>query len=559
MLQLNIKNFALIENLSIDFSEGFHVFTGETGAGKSILIDAISYLLGAKFSKDNVRYGEDKIVVEGIFAIDSDSTKRILIENDIDFEDTLIIYRETLKNGKSIIKVNGKAIIASLLKKITSTLINIHGQNENQNLLQESMHIEYLDYFGAHYYKDELKEYKDIYVKYMDMEEEFNRLNSKNIKGGNKLDYIKYQLDDITSSNLKAGEEEELEERYNVLNNSEKIINTLSDILEDLDGEDDKRSISYRIKHVVRELGSINKYINVESIMNCLDDFYYGLKDNALEIRNILEDTSFDPFELEKINSRLYDIALLKKKYGDSIAQILQYKENIEKEWEELIHLDELLEDIKNKRKLLQDELINKSYKLHEKRVEISKNLDEKIMNELSYIGMEKAKFKVNVELDKLNDKGMDRVSFLISANPGEPLKNLDKVASGGELSRVMLALKTIFIDKEDIPSVIFDEIDTGVSGRIAESIGEKLYTLSKGHQVFCVTHLPQIASFSDVHYHIKKEIINDKTFTRVLKLNEEEKVEEIARMISGKNITKTSLNNSKEIIILSSKKKLNL
>lgn len=558
MLQLNIKNFALIENLSIDFYDGLNIFTGETGAGKSILIDAISYLLGAKFSKDNIRYGENKIIVEGVFSAFKEETKNILRENDIEFDDNLIIYRETFQNGKSIIKVNGKAIIASILKKITSTLINIHGQHENQNLLQESMHIEYLDYYGEKQYKHILNEYKDIYERYLTVEDEINRLMSKIGKNENKLDFLKFQLEEISNANLKIGEEEELENRYNTLSNSEKIMTTLSSIIGQIDSEEDGyKSILHSILYIVKDLKSIDKYINVKDIADDFEDFYYSIKEHSNSLKDILDNTNFDQAKLDEINSRLYDLNILKKKYGDSIEEILEFKKNLEIEYDELINLDYLIEDKKKKKQNLYKGLLEKAEILHKNREEVAKTLDAKIMDELSYIGMEKAKFKVNVIKDKLNERGSDKVTFLISANPGEPLKNLDKVASGGELSRIMLALKAIFINKDDIPSVIFDEIDTGVSGRIAESIGEKLYSLSKGHQVFCVTHLPQIASFSDVHYNIKKEIINDKTFTKVSKLNEEEKIKEIARMISGENVTEAAINNSKEIIKYASCKKL--
>lgn len=558
MLQLNIKNFALIENLSIDFSEGLHIFTGETGAGKSILIDAISYLLGAKFSRDNIRYGENKIVVEGVFPIEKKETMDILKENDIDFDDNLIIYRETFQNGKSIIKVNGKSIIASLLKRITSTLINIHGQHENQNLLQENMHIEYLDYFGEKQYKNVLIEYQDLYKKYLDVEEELNRLNLKLGKNDNKLEFLRFQLEEIINANLTPDEEEDLENRFNALNNSEKIITTLSNVINQLEYEEDgHKSMLHSIQYIIKDLKGISKYVDVNSIIDGFDEFFYSVREYNNSLKDILENTNFDQAELEKINLRLYDINILKKKYGDTIEDILEFKDNIEKEYEELVNLDELIESIKKKKRDLYDELVKKANTLHKCRVDVAESLDKKIMDELSFIGMEKAIFKVEVVLGKLNSRGMDDVAFLISANPGEPLKKLEKVASGGELSRIMLALKTIFINKDDIPSVIFDEIDTGVSGRIAESIGEKLYSLSKGHQVFCVTHLPQIASFSDVHFHIKKEIVEDKTFTKVLKLNEEEKILEIARMISGEKITEAALNNSKEIIKLSSRKKM--
>lgn len=562
LLQLNIKNFALIEELSISFDNGFNVLSGETGAGKSILIDAINYVLGGKFNKDFIRTGEDKTFVEAIFTLENEKSKEELIKQGIEYEDWIIISRETFQSGKSIAKVNGRSMILSQLKMLTETLLDIHGQHENQNLLDHSNHITYLDYFGEETLKEYLNNYKRSYGELNEIENKIFDLTGKNGEREKTIDFLKYQLEEINTAKLKIDEEEELEERYNILSNSEKINKSLSLSYKILyDGNENSSSIIDSIGAIVRDLRSVENHMEkIKKVSNALEETYYNLEENVRDIREIKDSIYYDEEELNIINSRLFQIGSLKKKYGNSIKEILSYRDKINMQYEELINSEAIIEELNYKKEVILKELKEKAYKIHSLREEFADILQAKIKEELNYIGLEKSTFKVSVELkEEFNENGLDKVKFLISTNPGEPLKPLEKVVSGGELSRIMLALKTVFVNKDKIPSVIFDEIDTGISGRIAQSVGEKMYSISKTHQVFCVTHLPQIACISDVHYQVAKKVINDKTYTCINKLNDKEKSEEIARMIGGTEVTNLTLRHAEEMITLANHKKLEI
>lgn len=559
LLQLNIKNFALIEDLSISFEKGFNVLSGETGAGKSILIDAINYVLGSKFSKDLIRTGQNKTFVEAVFSVENPKTIEILKDQDIEHEDVLIVSRETFQSGKSIAKVNGKSILVSSLKLICTTLLDIHGQHENQNLLASENHIQYVDYYGENCIKKILESYREKYSRLNDIENKILKLLGNNGEKEKLVDFYKYQIDEITSANLKIGEEEELEEKYGILSNAEKINNTLNNCYGNLYiSEDGYLSIYDNLSTVIKEITSLEKnFSKVKEINDSLKEAFYSIEGSIDQIRNIKENIYYDEKELEFINSRIYQINSYKKKYGNTIQDILNYMDKIKLQYEEMINSTEIIEKLKKEKEKLIIELKIDGEKLHNERSTIARNIEVKIKEELNFVGLEKSTFKINVELeDKITFNGLDKVQFIISTNPGEPLKPLEKVVSGGELSRIMLALKTVFVDKDKIPTVIFDEIDTGISGRIAQRVAEKMYSISKNHQVFCVTHLPQIACFSDIHYWVSKEIKDDKTYTIIRQMSENEKENEIARMIGGSEVTKLTLEHAKELIKMANFKK---
>ena len=559
LLQLNISNFALIENLSISFEKGFNVFSGETGAGKSILIDAISYVLGGKFSRDFIRTGENKTYVEAIFSIENDKIKRILDEEEIEYEDIIIISRETFQSGKSIIKVNGRSVLVSNLRKITSTLIDIHGQHENQNLLDPVKHITYLDEYSSKDIGDLLLKYKSKFDELKQVENKISELKGKDGDRDREIDFLKFQIDEIKSAKLDLNEEGELEKKFSILSNAEKIGSVLSNCYSMLyEGTEGVSSIYDALGQVYRELKGIEKHIeSIKPISSSLEEIYYDLEEYISEIRKIKDSVYYDENELEFINSRMYLISSLKKKYGNTIKDIMDYYSKIEKQYDELINISEVINKLNNDEVQLKNELSNYSEEIHKIRVLYSKKLEKLITNELSYIGMNNSTFSISIEsAEEFTPIGKDKVQFLISTNPGEPLKPLEKVVSGGELSRVMLALKTVFVEKDEIPSVIFDEIDTGISGRIAQCVGEKMYNVSLCHQVFCVTHLPQIASISDVHYLVSKEIVGEKTFTTVARLSKEEKELEVAKMIGTSEVTKITLEHARELIKMSDAKK---
>ncbi|WP_282806509.1 DNA repair protein RecN [Clostridium tetani] len=562
LLQLNIKNFALIEELSISFERGFNVLSGETGAGKSIIIDAINYVLGGKFNKELIRTGENKTFVEAIFTLENEMSKEELIDQNIEYEDWIIVSRESFQSGKSVTKVNGRSILISQLKKITETLLDIHGQHENQNLLDSSNHINYLDYFQEKKIKKPLKEYNLIYEKIKDIEKKIKELSGENSDREKIVDFLKFQIEEINSANLKEEEEKELEEKFKLLSNSEKFTKVLNYSYEVLKyGEENGSSVIDTLDLVIRELGSIEKDMNhIEKINRSLENIYYVLEENINEIRNLKDNIYYDEEELNIINSRLYQIGALKKKYAPTIAEVLEYKDKLEKQYEELVHSEKIIEELNKKRTILIKDIKKIALELHTIREEGAIDLEQKVKKELDYIGLEKSTFKVSVELgEELKEQGMDGVQFLISTNPGEPLKPLEKVVSGGELSRIMLALKTVFVDKDKIPSVIFDEIDTGISGRVAQSVAEKMYSISQKHQVFCVTHLPQISCFSDIHYLVSKKVEENKTYTIIEKLDSSGKNEELAKMIGGSEVTDLTLKHAEEMIFMANKKKESL
>lgn len=562
LLQINITNFALIERLSITFDRGFNVLTGETGAGKSILIDAINYVLGGKFSKDLIRTGEDKTYVEAVFSLESDRTSEVLKDLEVDFEDLVIISRETFQSGKSVAKINGKSLLLSNIKAVSSTLLDIHGQHENQNLLESSNHIDYLDSFGDKELMKELEEYKNVYRRYLEIESEINKLQGKDGEKEKLIDFYRYQLDEINKAKLKNGEDVELESEYSMLANAEKINKALGSSYEILNsGSENTVSIYDGLGVAIKELRSIQKHMEkIKPIADNLEEVYYIVEENSEHIRKLKDTIQYDEGRLEFINSRVYQIGLYKKKYGNTIEDILEYRDKIEKQYNDLINSSEIIEKLKLERKAKEDKLKDKANILHAIRTKIADKLEKSVKSELSYIGLEKSTFKIEVQLiESFNELGGDKVQFLISTNPGEPLKPLERIVSGGELSRIMLALKTVFVDKDHIPSVIFDEIDVGISGRVAQSVAEKMYSISNGHQVFCVTHLPQIACISDVHYLIAKDFKEGKTFTSVKKMNQQEKQYEIARMVGGAEVTKLTLEHAKELIELADLKKLEL
>lgn len=562
LLQLNITNFALIENLSISFDKGFNVLSGETGAGKSILIDAINYVLGGKFNKDLIRTGEDRTYVEAVFSIENEKTIETLKELEIDYEDIVIISRETFQSGKSIAKVNGKSLILSNIKQISSNLLDIHGQHENQNLLEPSNHIYYLDYFCGNKINPILNSYKEEFDKINEINSKIVELQGKDGEREKQIDFLKYQIEELNKMHLKINEDTELEEQFLILSNSEKIKNVLTSSYETLyKGKEDNSSIYDELGMILKNLRTIEKYSDkISKIANSIEEVYYSIEQNVSDIRNINDSIFYDEVELENINSRIFQISNMKKKYGKEIKDILEYKGRIEVQYDELINSNEIIEKLIKDKEIFLNNLKAKVEIIRKIRIDIAIELESRVKKELNYIGLEKSVFKIEIsDLENYNENGGDKVQFCISTNPGEPLKPLEKVVSGGELSRIMLALKTVFIDKDKIPSVIFDEIDTGISGRIAQSVGEKMYLLSNTHQVFCVTHLPQIACMSDGHYLISKESNDGKTYTHVLMMNNEQKQYEVARMIGGTEVTKLTLAHAEELVSIANNKKIEL
>lgn len=556
LIQLNIKNFALIEEMTINFKEGFNILSGETGAGKSIMIDAIDFVLGGKFSKSLIRTGEDRTYVEALFTLDGSKVCEVLDELDIEYDDVLIISRESHQSGKNLIKINGKSLITSQLKRVRAKLLDIHGQHQNQELLLRSSHILYLDGFIDKSIEEPLNKYTVLRESLLQVREDLKRITG-NQDREKLLDYLKFQIEDIEKAKLKENEEDTLREEYNILANAEKINHALVDSYKLLSGQEEF-SVMDSLSKVILELSGVEKHFEkIKKNKDVIEEAFYTIEEATREIRDMAEEIVFDNDALESINSRIYEINQYKKKYGPTVKDILDYLEKIKKEYDEIINSEKIINELREKENNILKSMEEAAIILHELRVEKSGALEEKILKELAFVGLEKSRMQIRVEREEtFNERGFDDVCFLISTNPGEPLMPLEKVLSGGELSRIMLALKCVFAEKDEIPTLIFDEIDTGISGAVAQRVGEKMYQLSCTHQVLCITHLPQIAILSDYHYFVTKNVVDNKTFTSIKVLKIEEKELEISKMLSGNDVTEATLNNVKEMIRISEEKK---
>lgn len=535
LVVLNIKNFALIQELSVEFGAGFNILSGETGAGKSILIDTIDYVLGGKFSKELIRYGEDKTYVEAIFDMENDEIYTLLNDLNIENDELLVVSRETTISGKSIIKVNGKTIVLSQLKRIREKLLDIHGQHQNQSLLSKGTHILYLDEYNSENISPLLEQFEIVKNRHSQIEDKINELKGNDDRE-KILDYIKFQIDDIEKAKLKPGEEEDLREQYNILANAEKISSSLINSYNYLNNNPQGNSVLELLSKVISEFSHSEMHLEkIKDKRVQVEEAYYLLEESTRDIRDIANEIYYDENELAAINERIYEISLYKKKYGDSIDEILKFLEKLKNQYDEFINSEEIILNLKKELSVIEKDMSEIGVKLHEFRCMSAKDLEVRIKEELSYVGLEKAIIKIDVNLSEIaNNRGYDDVQFLISANPGEPLKPLEKVLSGGELSRIMLALKCVFVDKDKIPTLIFDEIDTGISGKAANAVADKMKSISKNHQVLCISHLAAIAASANYNYFISKKVENERTATKVKLLNEKEVLCEIARISSG-------------------------
>lgn len=559
--QLEIQNIALIDSLSIEIGKGLNVLTGETGAGKSIIIDSINAILGERVSKDLIRTGKDKAVVQAVFINKQDKVCKFMDENGISIEDdgTLIISREVSQSGRNVCRVNGTMITVSVLKELGNMLIDVHGQHDNQSLLNVESHIDLLDAFGGKSIENMLLEYRALLKERRELFLKLESLSGAGVDRERKIDLLKYQIEEIKSASLKKGEEESLNKQRLFASGAEKIIATLSSTYETIyEGKSGKSGYLDGLNKSAMELSNISKYDKkFEDISQKMYEVTYLLEDICHTIRSERDNIDFDPLELEKIDERLDLIFKLKRKYGKNTDEVLSYLEKIELELEELLNNEELVLKISKQIHDLERKMLDICRRINTERMTCAKILEERIGSELIDLEMKRAEFKVNIIFDANEEaniynfsyKGLDKVEFLFSANVGEPLKQLSKIASGGEMSRVMLAIKSILADVDSIPTLIFDEIDTGISGRAAQKVGEKLATISKHHQVLCVTHLTQIAAMADSNYFIEKITTDNSTYTNVKRLDTNEVRVEIARIIGGNATSDITLKHAGEIL----------
>ena len=520
---LHIKNIGIIDDLSIDLNEGLNVLTGETGAGKTLIIDSLGIISGGRFSKEMIRKGETNSFVE-ICMYEPEN------ENSID--GNIIVSREINSNGRNMCKINGRMVTVNELKNFMSKFIEIHGQNDNQSLLDNKFHLKYLDGFIGEELLKYKQEYKENYTRYIEIKQELKENYGDEKERERKLDLLKYQFNEIEEADLKEKEEEELEEKRKIMLNSEKISNSLNEADEAI-GESSIDSINLAIRAMEKIEGIDTKY---EAITSNLKNIYYDLQELSRDISNEKEDIYFDEQERNEVEERLDLIYSLKRKYGNNILEILNYKEEIEKEIQHIENLDEYNQKLKKELKQIKEKMTKLAINIHNLREEYAKVLGININKILEDLEMKNAKINIHVDYkeEEFFENGKDEVEFYITTNLGEDEKQLSKIASGGEMSRIMLAIKKVLADTDKMPVLIFDEIDTGISGKAANAVAEKLNSISKNHQVLCISHLPSIAASADYNYFISKKVLNDRTNTNIKLLNEEETIKEIARISSG-------------------------
>ncbi len=547
--QLSVRNVAVIDKLDINLHDGVSVLTGETGAGKSIIIDSINMILGDRANKELVRYGTDKAVVQAVFDAPK-SVINILEENDIDVEDeTVIITRQVTKEGKSVARINGMVVTLNILREISDRLINIHGQHDNQALLTPIRHITFLDAYADN--EEYINRYKDILSKKREIEKKISSLEMDEQEKMQRIDLLEYQVNEIKKASLEKGEEDDLREQRDIYTNAEQITKSVNEAYMNLYEGDEIQSAYDGISIAVNEISQISDLNpQLKSIYDTLNEIMYSLEDTAHEIKEFGETVEFDEQTLNEIEERLDLISRLKRKYGKSIEEILEYLKKAESELNDIKLSDERTNELKEELKNITKELKENGNVLTQRRENAAKVLEENIEKSLHELNMEKSKFKVSIENDgTFYDNGMDKVEFLISTNPGEPLKPLVKIASGGELSRVMLAIKSILADSDGVDTMIFDEIDTGVSGKAAMSIAKKLAVIAKNKQVICITHLPQLTAMADNHYLIQKNTDGEMASTTLKELDEEGRELELARIIDGGEVTELALSHAKQML----------
>ena len=558
---ISINNVALIKNINIDFDEGFSVLTGETGAGKSIIVDAVNLVIGERADKSLIKYGEEKAFVEAIFSVENNlRAKDALNEYGLlEDGDEAVFSREISISGKNVCRINRRLCNVATLKEISSHIIDIHGQHEHQSLLNTQMHLGILDMYTGKGVQELLAKYREERTKYNLVQKKL-----KNILGeGNKeqrIDILKYQLNEINAANLYEGEEAELREKRDLLNNMQKILSALNAAHEYINGESLEQSALSLTKSASNEISAIsNINKSYEELKQKIDNAYFALEDVTYELSGMLDIEEYDEKEIEFIEDRLEIILKLKRKYGASFEEIISFKDNLAKELETLENSQTIITELEIERDLFQKNIFDISITLSQTRRESAKLFEKEVTLQLSSLGMGKCSFSVqfnempnSFENCTFTDSGIDVVEFYISLNVGQPEKPLAKVVSGGEASRIMLALKSIYADKDGISSMVFDEIDTGISGRIAGVVGEKIKQTAINKQILCITHLPQIAAMAKYHFLIEKEQKEDETITTIIKLDQKQRIEELAKMMGDGVITDSALSHAKDLLKIS-------
>ncbi len=547
--QLFIQNIAVIEKVQVTFEKGLNVFTGETGAGKSIVIDAINAVLGNRTSRELVRTGAPKALVTALFEEIGDETKEQLLSLGFEPEEdgSLLLSREISSDGKTSCKIGGRPATVSILREVAQSLINIHGQHDSQSLLQPEQHLGYIDQFGKT--AALLKEYRLEYAYYAELQRKLHQLRTDEREKAQRMDLLSYQINEISAAALLPGEEEDLQTAKKKMQNSAKIVEALHvthDLLQGAEESDGILSMLDQAQEQIQILEAYYPQLKSDRIL----DIRYELEEVEETLRDALSDAEMDPAELDRIEERLDLIFRLKRKYGGSVEEILNFVDQAQQELDSITHAEELQSKLEKEESQSKERLMGLAKRLSEKRKAAAKLFEKQVCAELAFLDMPSVRFFVHAETDKPDETGVDRMEFYISTNPGEPPKPIGKIASGGELSRIMLSLKNVIAEGDRVGTLIFDEVDTGVSGRAAQKIGRKLKQASSGRQIICVTHLAQVAAFADTHLLIAKTVQDGRTFTTVQALPQEERVRELARIMGGESITPTVLASARELIL---------
>lgn len=549
MLQnLHVKNLALIDECEVEFGEGLNIMSGETGAGKSIIIGSVNLALGQKVPKEMLRDSEETAFVELVFYVDDQTTLEKLREMEIEVEDNTVILSRKITAQRAVGRVNGEAVSVSKMKEVASLLIDIHGQHEHQSLLSKKNHLAILDEFAGEKLLEEKANMALLFKEYKKLKEEFENSNLDGEQRARELSFLEYEVKEIEDANLVVGEDEQLEQDYRRFSNGRKIMEGVNNAYNATGG--DVGSASEIIGAAVRELSAVSSYDEkVAELEGQLIEIDSLLSDFNHEISSYISGNEFDEEHFYNTQKRLDEINHLKSKYGNSIEEILEALDEKSKRIEVLNDYDEYLKKLETNLKQKEQELSKVSETVSKIRQEEAKKLTEQIIQSLNDLNFLDVNFEMEFNrLATYSANGIDDAQFMISTNPGEPIRPLDKVASGGELSRIMLAIKTIMAENDSIDTLIFDEIDTGISGRTAQMVSEKMNSLGRSHQIICITHLPQIAAMADTHFLIEKSVENESTITNIHKLSEDESVTELARMLGGVEITETVISNAREM-----------
>ncbi|MBT0931908.1 DNA repair protein RecN [Streptococcus infantarius subsp. infantarius] len=549
LLEISIKNFAIIEEISLTFENGMTVLTGETGAGKSIIIDAMNLMLGARASLDVIRHGANKAEIEGLFSVGENAAlTQILEENGIEVTEELIIRREILQNGRSIGRINGQMVNLTTLRAVGQYLVDIHGQHDQEELMKPNMHIRMLDEFGDSQFASVKKHYQDLFEHYRRLRKRVLTKQKNEQEHKARIEMLEFQIAEIEAAALKSGEDQALNQKRDKLLNHKHIADTLTNAYVMLD--DEEFSSLSNIRSAMNDLMTLEEFdADYKDMSSNVSEAYYILEEVTKQLGDVIDELDFDAGSLQQIEARLEVIYSITRKYGGSVDDVLDYYENITKEYNLLTGNDESSDDMEKDLKRLEKELIVAAESLSQERHQLAKNLEAEIKQELADLYMEKADFQVQFSKGKFNRDGNEAIEFYISTNPGEGFKPSVKVASGGEISRLMLAIKSAFSRKEDKTSIVFDEVDTGVSGRVAQAIAQKIYKIGSHGQVLTISHLPQVIAIADYQFFIEKRSDENTTVSTVRLLSEEERVEEIAKMLAGSDITEMAREQARELL----------